>query len=88
MKKSLLFKTALFAYVMLSSFTLLAQVDSSLVVSGIKIVSEIAVIVAPKYSGVVVAITGLASSLATIILAFLHKRKTLRKWRKEGKLKD
>lgn len=81
-------KLFLMAYVLLSSFTLLAQVDSTAFATGIGAIGQFVAIVAPKYSGLALALTGLISTMGTLTLAWLHRRKTVNKWKKEGKLKD
>lgn len=80
-------KPLLIGYIMISSFTLFAQVDSTDILNGIDTIGKIAEVVAPKYSQVTVIATAIVSTVASFIIALVHRKKTVDKWIKSGKLK-
>jgi hypothetical protein len=83
-------KIILSAYIAMSTTVLVAETytpDSATVVDTINTVGNVVAHVAPpKYSQLAIVVTGFLSSVATLIFAFINKRKTISKWEREGKL--
>lgn len=83
-------KLLLIGYIVLSTSTLFATLDSSKFVNGWNTTGEtvhgVVSIVAPQYSGLVLALFGASSALISLIFAFLQRRATIKKWKENGKL--
>lgn len=85
-------KILLIAYIVISTSTLFANIDSTKVITGIKTTTEavaaVVNVVAPQYSALVVVVFGAISSIFSLTFAFFHRKTTLKKWKKEGKLNE
>jgi hypothetical protein len=85
-------KILLIAYIVLSTSTLFATIDSTKVITGINTTAEavtgIVSIVAPQYSALIVVVFGAVSSIFSLTFAFLHRKATLKKWKEQGKINE
>lgn len=63
--------------------------DSSQIINGINTGGQIIGAVAPaQYSGLIVALTGIISTITSFVIALLHRRKKLDNLKKDGLLLD